>query len=520
MLHAFANTREKRLKLNIIVSIPCQLLTILCGIIIPRLLIGQFGSEAYGATASISQFLAYIALLEGGIGGVARAALYKPLAENDYDTISKIVFEIRRFFRVIAYIFIVYVLILASSFKMLSHIQCFDWFNTFMLVIVISISIFSQYFIGLSCAVLLQASQRTYIVDIISIITIILNTLLVIFLIKIQSSLIMVKFISSCVFLLRPIMMQLYIKHQYALKRYTIGNWNYLNQKWSGLGQHLAYFLYSNTDVVVLTLLADLKTVAVYSIYNMIIVAVHLLVLPFSSGMEALFGNLYARKEQQKLAITFDCYETMISTIVVVIYSVTAVLIIPFVSIYTSGIYDVNYIEPIFALILTISSATTCLRWPYQNMTIAAGHFVQTSLGAYGEAMINIMLSILLVTKFGLVGVAIGTLTATLFRRIYYAYYLSSHIINRDIRFFWKRETINIINAALIYILGTYLLEHWPTPIDSYFNWTMIGLVITIFAICLTLGINIIYYHQDIKQIVAHFHLKIRNDNVKDIRRE
>jgi uracil permease len=64
-------------------------------------MIGEFGSEAYGATTSITQFLAYITLLEGGIGGVARAVLYKPLAQRDMDTIGAIIGEIRKFFSVI-----------------------------------------------------------------------------------------------------------------------------------------------------------------------------------------------------------------------------------------------------------------------------------------------------------------------------------------------------------------------------------------------------------------------------------
>ncbi len=86
-------------KLNIYITLLCQVLTMVCGIIVPRILITSFGSELYGATSSITQFLAYITLLEGGICGVARAALYKPLANNDFDRVNKILKEIKKFFR-------------------------------------------------------------------------------------------------------------------------------------------------------------------------------------------------------------------------------------------------------------------------------------------------------------------------------------------------------------------------------------------------------------------------------------
>ena len=159
-------SRSGRAKLNILFSLLGQFVTLVCGIIVPRMLIAAFGSEAYGATASIAQFLAYIALLEGGIGGVARAALYRPLAENDPQKIGEILNEIRRFFRTIAYIFAAYVLVLAIFFKPLSGTESLDWTTTFLLVIVISISTFAEYFIGISYSVLLQAAQKIMILHI------------------------------------------------------------------------------------------------------------------------------------------------------------------------------------------------------------------------------------------------------------------------------------------------------------------------------------------------------------------
>ena len=103
--------RKKRYIYSMLTSLLSQAISVFCGIVLPRVLIGQYGSELYGASTSISQFLGYIAILEGGIGGVARAALYKPLAENDKERISEIVIYIQRFFRIIAIIFCFYKLL-------------------------------------------------------------------------------------------------------------------------------------------------------------------------------------------------------------------------------------------------------------------------------------------------------------------------------------------------------------------------------------------------------------------------
>ena len=499
-MRKLSDTRAKRAKLNIVVSLGCQALVLLCGLIVPRLMIGQFGSEAYGATASISQFLAYISLLEGGIGGVARAALYKPLAEGNMQVISEIVSEIKRFFRVIAFIFVGYVLILACFFQSISHIQCFDWFSTFLLVIVISISTFAQYFIGISYSVLLQADQRTYITSIINISTTILNTVMIVILIYLNSSLILVKFISSCVFVLRPIMMWLYIQKHYSLVKAEAKKKNFLSQKWNGLSQHIAFFLYSNTDIAVLTLLANLKAVAVYSVYYMVVSQIENFTASFSTGMEAVFGDMLAKHEMDTLHRTFGYYETLISVIATILFSVTAVLIIPFVRIYTVGVTDANYIASTFSILLILASLVACLRKPYHNIVIAAGHFKETQFAAYGEAIINIVLSVCLVIKFGLIGVAIGTLVATTFRFLYYAVYLTNHIFNRKIGLFIRRTAVNIGTYAVIYMIGCQICMYWN--FTNYFMWALCGVALVVMAVAVTLFSSCIFYREDVKKMI------------------
>lgn len=495
-----ADTREKKAKLNIVVSLGCQILTIVCGLIVPRMMIGGFGSEAYGATTSITQFLAYITLLEGGIGGVARAALYKPLAENRIDIISEIINEIKRFFRVISYIFIGYVFVLAFVFHRISGITCLDWVSTFFLVIVISISTFAQYFFGISYSVLLQASQRTYITSIINILATILNTIMVVVLVTLGCNLIIVKLVSSCVFVLRPILLWLYTRRYYLLSHTARSKKSYLTQKWAGLGQHIAFFLYSNTDVAVLTIFADLKAVAVYSVYYMVVAHIENLASSFSAGMEAYFGDLLARGEKEKLTSVFSYYETLLSIITTVLFSVTAVLIVPFVKIYTAGITDANYIAPVFSVLLILASVVSCLRKPYHNMVIAAGHFTQTQVAAYGEAVINIVVSVVLVVNFGLVGVAIGTFLAALFRMVYYAVYLSGNIFSRPFKFFVRRCVINGLASMVVYFVGVLICRCFA--MSDYFMWGICGVVVTMIALAVTFFVNFIFYRDDFKRII------------------
>ena len=505
-----SNGRENRAKLNIIFSLFGQMVTLVCGLIVPKVLISNFGSEAYGATASIGQFLAYISLLEGGIGGVARAALYKPLALNDKKAIGGILNEIQRFFRVIAMVFAIYVMILACSFKYISHVQCFDWLSTFLLVIVISISTFSQYYVGITYQVLLQAAQRTYITQIFSSSVTILNTVCVVILVACHSNLIIVKLVSSIVFFIKPLGQYLYVKNKLHITKTNERNKSSLQQKWTGLGQHLAFFFHSNTDIAVLTILSNLSYVAVYSVYNMIVSQVKNISTSFSTGMEALFGDMIAKNEMTTLHRTFNMYEALISFVSGLLFSVTSVMIIPFVKLYTRGIEDVNYIYPVFALLLVLASYLSCIRTPYHSVTIASGHFKETKMAAYGEAIINILLSIVMVIKLNLLGVVIGTVAAVLFRTIYYVLYLSKNIIYRDVKLFLKRIMCNIGAISLIIFAGNFVVN--ICNVDNWFEWVLCSSIVCILALVVQTITLFIFFNDIANDVLSKIGLKFRKN--------
>lgn len=495
------NNRASNAKKNIYISLASQLLTMVCGLIVPRCMLQAFGSEANGAVTSISTFLGYIMLLEGGIGGVARAALYRPLADQDIYRISAIMAEIKRFFRQVGYFFFVYVLVIACSFKYISHTDAFDWTTSFFLVLIISTSTFAQYFIGISNVVLVIAAQRQYINNLLNISCTLTNTILIVLLTYLGCDLLIVKLLSSIIFIAKPILLWLIVNKQFAFVPVNEKT-PVLKDKWTGLGQHIAYFLHSHTDVVVLTLFGDLKAVSVYGVYYMVTNAIQNIVTSFSSGMEAVFGDMYAKNEAEKLRSTFNMYETLVSVISIIIFGTTMVLIVPFVFLYTKGVTDANYIEPLFGVLLTVACIIYCLRSPYHNMIIATGQFKQTNAASYGESIINIVSSIILVIRYGLVGVAIGTVVATFYRFVFYAVYLSKNIMKRNITLFLKRLVINTATIIVIQVLGKILIGR--INIASYAQWIAAGFITGAMAVIVTIVFNILFYKKDCGEIISY----------------
>lgn len=487
--------RSKKALLNIITAFSLQLISFVFGLIVPRLIIGTFGSSVNGVISSITQFLSFIVLLEAGAGGVVRAALYKPLAKKDIISVSMIVKATDSFFKLIALIFIGYLLVVAVFFPYLVRSE-FDHLYTFSLVIIIGISTFVQYYYGISYQILLAADQKQYFNNILQTITVLVNSIITILLIKFGVSIHIVKLGSAIIFIVRPILLNIYVRSKYKLISNCKADNVAIKQRWDGLGHHIAYLIRVNFSVVILTLFTSTKEVSVYSVYYMVVHSIQNLVATFSSGLEAAFGNMIAKDEGELLDKNFRLFEFFSFSLTTVLYTSTAVLILPFISLYTKGVSDVNYIRPAFAYTMVIAQAVYCIRIPYNSIVLAAGHYRQTRNGAFAEAIISVLLSIVFVKIFGLIGIAISSFCSLAFRTTQYAIYISKNILKKSILEFIKRVLTSGISATCI-VLIIHILPFGV--IDTYVRWILYAIVVTAIAAIVTIATNSVLYFDDIK---------------------
>ena len=85
-----STSNAKKSIYNVLASVIGQAITIAMGIVIPRLVLVNLGSENNGLLSSITQALGYASLLEAGVGLASLQALYKPVAEKDNASINAI----------------------------------------------------------------------------------------------------------------------------------------------------------------------------------------------------------------------------------------------------------------------------------------------------------------------------------------------------------------------------------------------------------------------------------------------
>ena len=462
--------RKKYFLFNTIASLMNQIILIISGFVIPRFMLHCYGSETNGLVSSISQFLGFISFMQAGVGVVVQASLYKPLSCGDWGEVSKIYKSAQKFFRSIAYIFLVYTFFISIIYPYFTKTAFSNW-EVFALVWAISINLFAQYFFSISNTILLNADQKSYIPLLLSSITIVLNMIVSIWLMLWGQDIIIMKLITNIVCLFSPLAITFYVYKYYPLNRKVVYENEPIKQKWSGFAQHISAVIVDNTDIMVLTVFSTLKNVSVYSVYYLVVGAVKQLLTSMTVGIQALFGDMIAKDESKKLKDSFEIFELAFSLGTTFVFSSTMTLIVPFVQVYTLGVTDANYNRPIFGILISLAVAIFCYRTIYYTLIKAAGHFKETQVGAIIEVIINLTISIFTVKKLGLIGVALGTCIAVLYRTVYCVWYLSKNIINRPMIKFFKNMCVNLIIFIICIRMSTVLSLNNLT----YFGWIILA---------------------------------------------
>ena len=205
----------------------------------------------------------------------------------------------------------------------------------------------------------------------------------------------------------------------------------------------------------------------------MVVSSIRALTQSFAGSMEARFGELIAKGWRSELQAAYRKYQLLLSTVTVTLFGCTGALILPFVRLYTQGVTDADYLQPAFAAVLLLAEAINCLVLPCASLPIAANHLRQTRWGAYGEAILNIAISLVLIRWQPLLGVAIGTFAATLFRGIYYMAYSARKILALP-----ARRVLAGFAAALLLLIavaagGNAVMER--IQIQNFLQWVLCG---------------------------------------------
>lgn len=487
--------RASALKKNMLAGWASEVVALVSGLVLPRLILVTFGSSCNGLLSAIVQFLGFSTLLRAGVGAVTRAALFKPLADNDKKGVSEIIAATQGYMNKVSFLIGLYIAILAVVYPFIAKGE-YSWWYTFTLTLIIGSSTFIDNLIGIKYKILLQADQKYYVETICVIISQIVSLAVSVVLIKLGFSIHVVKIGAALAMILNPIIATIYAKKHYDLDLGIKVSGDVISQRWDAFAQQVAIIVNTNVGLTLLSFFVHLKEISVYTVHYMVSHNIEKVVVATVTGIASTFGNIIAKNEEENLKKVFTFIEWGLFAACCVLFSVTAVMITPFVRIYTDGILDVNYIRPIFAVGMSTVAMANCMRRPYQTLVEAAGHFKQTRNGAIVEVIINVVVSAVMTYFFGIIGVVIGSFLASLFRSVELAVYSMKHIIKLPKFHLFKTYLLYLVTYIAIVFVCNNIISI-PENLN-YFTWACYAVLVMIVSVVIVALISIIFNREQL----------------------
>ena len=472
--------RTQKFALNSLTSMISQIVVMAAGMITPRLMIATYGSEMNGLVSSLNQFISYITLVEAGIGGAAIYSLYKPLAEQDHNGISSIVVAAKKSYRQAGYIFSAGIFILAVVYGLLSNAETVSFGTMFILTIILGINGCFDFFFVAGDRVLLTADQRNYVISFATIINTVLRTLIICVMAAYRMNILFLYGCASSLVLIKVSIIVCYSHNNYSyIDKNAHPDKSSMEKRWEVIYQQILGLVQTGAPIVLATILLNLISVSVYSIYNMVISGINGVLSIFISGLPAGFGDLIARKEDVTLRKTVSEFEVAYYYILSIVYGLAFALIMPFVSVYTRGLSDANYYHPLLGAVIVLNGLLYNIKTPQSMLIVSAGMYKETRWRVTVQGLIIIVFGAIGGKLAGMVGIIFGSCLSNLYRTIDLLFFTPKYITHASQLKSILRMILAIVNIVLIY--GVSLI--YSPMCVSYLQWIELAIVYGIWAV-------------------------------------
>ena len=487
---------------NMAANLFLQIVVFISGIILPRFILQAYGSSINGMITSVNQFLTYLGLAEAGVATASVVALYTPLALGRKDEVNSILSAARKFYNRSGVLFLSLTAVLVFIYPFFISGQLDNSLVRWMIVVLAGSTLVDYFFLG-KYRVLLMANQEGYVVALIQSAGTVANMVVSIGLIYAGASVLAVKAVATGVYVLRLFLVKAYAKKKYPdLDFHAQPAEGALKQKNAALFHQVVTIIVNNTDTTILTICLgsrSLLEVSVYGIYMLVVNAVNQLLTSFSNGLTAGFGEVIARREEETLKKSYSDYEYMFFLIFFVVVACMGVLLIPFISVYTIDMKDVQYVRPVIAVLFTLLVFLQNVRIPGLTIICAAGHYKETRYQAGLEAAINIVVSLALVWSMGMTGVLLGTVCSYGYRSFEIILYTNRHLIPGTAKTAFSRIIRNLVVTAVLIAAGIWLI---PQNMTSFINWFIYAVAAVVVSVVLIVGVNYIAEPQEFKNLI------------------
>lgn len=399
-----------------------NLTTQLLGFILRTVFISYLGDTLNGINDLYTGILSVLSLAELGVGTALNYSLYGPVARKDYEKIKSYMQLYKKAYRVIGLVIAVIGLAISPFLPYLvKQPQGVSVRDLTLYYFIFLFNTVSTYFVAYKYS-LAYAEQKNYIQTNTITITKMITVTLQIAVIVTTRNFYLYLLTAAAVELIQKIFISWYLNRLYPylkdknVKKLSKEETGEVVTKTKALVFHkVGDVARLQTDSMIISAFINVTLVGFVGNYNMILNSVANFVNIIFNSVLSSFGNLIATESKEKQYDVFKVYRFFACWI----YGFSAVgfflLLTPFIVIWQGN-------EKVLA-----AGVVACILIDYyfkgdrivlSNFKTAAGVFEQDKYLALIQGVVNLILSIVLVQKIGLVGIYIGTIVSGLIANI------------------------------------------------------------------------------------------------------
>lgn len=488
-------THNKKSLYTGITSVILMLLNGLLGLLMTQEIIKSIGSDANGLSAASNQLIAVLMLLEGGFTLAINVSLFKPFNEKEYDLINKILAGAKIVFNKIGVFFLLFGLILAAVYSIIIK-SSFDFRVIFIVFTLSILSTTVNLMFATKYRIILQVDNREYILNIISIFMSLIFMGAIIFTTKYYPNIIYVRSLVFINAISNYLLLVFTVKRKYHFINFSVEpDFSFKSDSRNVLYQNITSAFYNSFPILFISISAGTLFTSLYAVYNNVFVIIKSAIYAIANAPRMTLGQLVAKNDITKTNNYFDKYEFITINIMLVIILPTIFLIMPFISLYTEGLTDMNYVNYEIALIFIITLVFEIIHIPSGNLINMSGNF---RVAKRFQIISTIFLTISIVVLnyyMGMIGVMLSVLFTALLLSILEISFIYKIYFNKRILVFVKKYVLHL----MVILISIYLSSYIKLPISNYYDFLIVGFILTLISLVLVILLNIIVNFNIIK---------------------
>lgn len=448
-------TRTENSSKNMTTGLINQLLILIFRFITRTVFINCLGEQFLGINGLFTNILSLLSLADLGIGTALVYSLYKPIADKNEKRQAVIIHYLKKVYFIIGVIILGLALILLPFLKFIIK-EDVNFINLNIVFLMYAFQTASTYLFFASNTEFLNANQKTYVSNKISnYITIISNIAQIVVLYVFKNFYVYLSVV-ICFGIIQAYLISRQAKKMYPfLKNKSSETLTKEERKdiFKDCGSLLIYrtnyVVLMATDNIVISKYLGLAIVGLYSNYLLIVNSIVNVLQTFFFSITASIGNLHAKEEKEKEYFIFK----LVNILTVALFGIFAIGIYILANEFISIWIGKRYLLPdLFVLILSINLYIEGLRKFLSSYRSSYGLFRNAKFMPLFGMIVNVVVSIILAQKIGIVGVLLGTLISNLVSFMWYDPYIIHKIgfKKRVSKYYIK----NILYLCLFIILG------------------------------------------------------------------